>query len=300
MSRAVLYDATLCIGCRGCQVACKEENRNPAEKTVFFAKPGGYQNPAALSSRTFTLVSYHEIERGGDYPAWVFVRHQCMHCVDPACVARCPGHALRLEADGTVSYTQEQCIGCGLCEETCPFGAPVLERRETGPVVSKCTFCADRVRDPEVPAVLNEGERTPDVLDEPKRARFEAHRRTPACVAACPTGALKHGDRDALLAEAHRRIERQPERYVDHVYGEQEGGGTAWLYLAAVPFADLGLPTEFTRRSGSPGEQASAGWTPRLAGIGALAAGLAWYAERRERVAACDTPETDRSASTAE
>jgi formate dehydrogenase iron-sulfur subunit len=300
MSRAVLYDATLCIGCRGCQVACKEEHRNPAEKTVFFAKPGGYQNPAALSTATFTLVSYHELDRGGEYPAWVFVRHQCMHCVDPACVAVCPAHALRKETDGTVSYTQEQCIGCGMCQMTCPFGAPVLERRESGPVVSKCTFCDDRVRDPEVPAVLNEGERTPDVLDEPKRARFEAHRRTPACVAACPTGALRHGDRDALLAEAHRRIERQPERYVHHVYGEHEAGGTAWLYLAAVPFADLGMPTEFPRRSGSPGEQASVGWTPGLLGIGALAVGMVWYTERRERVAACDAPEQDRDASTAE
>jgi formate dehydrogenase iron-sulfur subunit len=301
MSRAVLYDATLCIGCRGCQVACKEENRNPAEKTEFFARPGGYQNPAALSSKTFTLVTYYEFERAGGDPQWVFVRRQCMHCVEPICVAACPGNALRKEEDGTVSYAPATCIACGTCGRVCPFGVPVLEQRDTGPYVWKCTFCQDRVSDPAVPDVLNEGHRTPDVLDDAKRARYVAARRTPACVAACPTGALRHGERDALLAEAHRRLQQHPERYVDHVYGETEAGGTAWLYLAAVPFDQLGLPTHFETRPEKQEQGAGiGGWAPHLLGVGAVVSGLAWYTERRDRVAASETPDTGTSARTTE
>jgi formate dehydrogenase iron-sulfur subunit len=301
MSRAVLYDATLCIGCRGCQVACKEENRNPAEQTEFFARPGGYQNPAALSSKTFTLVTYHELERAGGDPKWVFVRRQCMHCVDAICVAACPGNALRKEEDGTVSYTQATCIACGTCESVCPFGVPVLELRDSGPFVWKCTFCQDRVSDPVIPDVLNEGLGTPDVLDESKKARHLAARRTPACVAACPTGALEHGDRDALLAEAHRRLQQHPGRYVNHIYGEKEAGGTAWMYLAAVPFDQLGLPTQFEKRPDQQSEGTAKGaMAPHLLGVGAFASGLAWYTRRRDRVAASEVPDTERSASTRE
>lgn len=301
MSRAVLYDATLCIGCRGCQVACKEENRNPAEKTEFFARPGGYQNPAALSASTFTLVTYHELERAGGDPRWVFVRRQCMHCVDAVCVAACPGNALRKEEDGTVSYTPDTCIACGTCARVCPFGVPVLEQRDTGPYVYKCTFCQDRVSNPEVPDVLNEGWSTPDVLDESKKARHLAARRTPACVAACPTGALRHGEREALLAEAHHRLQRHPDRYVDHVYGESEAGGTAWLYLSAVPFAQLGLPTRFDRGpERQPDGSATAAGAPALLGVGVVASGLAWYTRRRGRVAASEGSDTERNASTTE
>jgi formate dehydrogenase iron-sulfur subunit len=287
MTRAVLFDTTKCIGCRGCQVACKEENRNPAEPTEFFARPGGYQNPAALSARTFTLVSYHELDVGQALPKWVFVRRQCMHCVEAACVANCPVNAMQKEDDGTVSYDQTKCIGCGTCVSVCPFGIPVLEQQEAGPRVLKCTFCADRVRDAQAPDVLNEGHPTPDVLDESKKARHLAHGRTPACVAACPTGALQHGDREALLTEAHRRIRQHPERYVDHVYGESEAGGTAWLYLAAVPFADLRMRTRFEKRAGS------AVGLPGTLALGAVACGWSWYERRRQRLTADDAADDD-------
>ena len=288
MSRAVLVDTTRCIGCRGCQVACKEQNRNPAERTTFFAAPGGYQNPPALSATTFTLVTYHELATPRGDPRWVFVRRQCMHCVDPECVAGCPVDAMRKEADGTVAHDPARCIGCGNCQNVCPFGVPVLERRESGSRIWKCTFCQDRVSTASVPDVLNQGQRTPDVLDDAKRARHLAARRTPACVAACPTGALQHGERDALLEEARRRIARRPDRYVDHIYGEREGGGTSWLYLASVPFADIGLPTRFEPRAGDH-EDAGGEWPPRVLGAGALVGGLCWYTRRRERVAAAES-----------
>jgi Fe-S-cluster-containing dehydrogenase component len=210
-----------------------------------------------------------------------------MHCVEAACVANCPVNAMRKEDDGTVSYDQAKCIGCGTCVSVCPFGIPVLEQQEAGPRVLKCTFCADRVREAEAPDVLNEGHRTPDVLDESKKARHLAHGRTPACVAACATGALQHGDREALLTEAHRRIRQHPERYVDHVYGETEAGGTAWLYLAAVRFADLRMRTRFEERAGS-----TVGLPGTLA-LGAVACGWSWYERRRQRLTADDAAGDD-------
>jgi len=297
MSRAVLFDSTLCIGCRGCQVACKEENRNPAEVTKFFAAPGGYQNPPALSATTFTLVTYHELENAWGDPKWAFVRRQCMHCLDAACVANCPVSAMQKAEDGTVFYEQAKCIGCGTCVSVCPFGVPVLELREPGPRVWKCIFCQDRVSHATVPDVLNEGRSTPDVLDQPKKARHLAARRAPACVAACPTGALKHGDRDALLAEARGRIQQHPERYVSHIYGETEAGGTAWLYLAAVPFGDIGLPTRFEHLPDAPHESATFGaWPPHMLGLGALVGSWCWYARRRERVAAAEPSDAEERA----
>jgi formate dehydrogenase iron-sulfur subunit len=295
MSRAVLVDTTICTGCRGCQVACKEQHDNPAEETVFFARAGGYQNPAKLSPATFSLVTFRELDDDRGEPKWVFVRRQCMHCLDPGCVAACPVGALRREPDGTVTHDPTNCLGCMACEYDCPFGVPTLEEREGLAFIRKCNFCLDRVSDPTFPAVLNEGHSTQDVLDEEKRRRHRAARSTPACVSACPTGALKHGDRDELLREAHGRIRAQSHRYVNHVYGEREAGGTAWLYLSSVPFDRIGLPTitvTHRPRAALPSavELLAA---PPLLGLGALLGGFCWLTRRREEVAAAEAADVD-------
>jgi formate dehydrogenase iron-sulfur subunit len=96
----------------------------------------------------------------------------------------------------------------------CPFGIPKFEWDQALPRIRKCTFCVDRQQ-----------------AGEP-----------PACAAACPTGALTFGDRDDLIAEAEARIQANPDRYVDHIYGKEELGGTSWLYLSPVPFQELGFP----------------------------------------------------------
>jgi formate dehydrogenase iron-sulfur subunit len=290
MSRAVLVDTTLCTGCRGCQVACKEQNDLPAEKTKFFALAGGFQNPPALSPKTLSLVTFWELDRKGQVPVRTFVRRQCMHCLDPRCVKACPVGALTKNADGSVTHDAANCIGCLSCKDSCPFGVPSIEIVNEVPHIRKCEFCTSRVADPSVPDVLNKGHSTEDVLDEPKRKRLVAARSKPACVAACATGALVHGDRDELLAEARRRIRRAPARYQNHVWGEREAGGTSWLYLASVPFDQIGLPTKLPPAPAEDALNEVAGVlaAPELAGVGAVLGGLGWLSRRREEVAAAD------------
>ena len=202
---AMLYDTTKCIGCRACQSACKDWNGNPVEPDPT----GLYDAPMELSADTWTLI---QLYNGSD--ANSFVKHQCMHCLDPACVSACPVHALQKTAEGPVTYDPARCIGCRYCMVACPFHIPRFEWDEVIPVVAKCTFCNDRL-------AVGDG---------------------PACVEACPTGALVWGRRGEILTEAKGRIADNPGKYVDHVYGEDDGGGTSVLYLSHVPFADLGFP----------------------------------------------------------
>ncbi|MFV1958303.1 MAG: 4Fe-4S dicluster domain-containing protein, partial [Planctomycetota bacterium] len=215
-------DTTACIGCRACQVACKSWHELPAEETTVHADHGGYQNPLTIGPRTFTVVGFHEIvdpaAPGG--LRWIFSKRQCMHCLEPACVAACPVTALRKRVDGPVTYDEAKCIGCRYCVLACPFNVPVAEWDTTTPRIRKCDFCEDRLR----------GASTPDDAAA-EGASWRARRRMPACAATCPTDALLFGPREEVLAEAWRRIETSPARYVRHVYGEREAGGTSWLYL---------------------------------------------------------------------
>ncbi len=211
MSYGLLIDTTKCIGCRGCQVACKQCNCLAAEATGF--RPIR-TNPPDLTARTWSLVEFYEVPKSRMRLAWRFVKRQCMHCLEPACVSVCPVAALQKTAEGPVIYDAKRCIGCRYCMTACPFNVPKYEWGSTAPLVRKCELCQDR---------LVEGEQ-------------------PACAKACLTGAVKFGQRDALLAEAHSRIAAQPGRYVDHIYGEHEVGGTAVLYLADVAFAAIGFP----------------------------------------------------------
>jgi Fe-S-cluster-containing dehydrogenase component len=139
-----------------------------------------------------------------------------MHCVEPGCASACPARALEKTAAGPVVYHAERCLGCRYCMLACPFDVPKYEYDDPAPYVKKCSFCADR------------------------QARGEA----PACTSVCPTGALTFGRRDELIAEARHRIYGQPGRYVPHIYGEEEAGGTSWLYITDIDLEALGLPIE--------------------------------------------------------
>jgi formate dehydrogenase iron-sulfur subunit len=111
--RATLIDIANCIGCRACQVACKQWNERDGEQTQLEPEMG-IQNPAVLSAKTYTLIAFHEMENpakpGGLDSAYVMQR--CLHCLDPACVAACPTTALQRQPDGPVSYDVDECIGC--------------------------------------------------------------------------------------------------------------------------------------------------------------------------------------------
>lgn len=202
---SMLYDTTLCVGCKACQNACKEWNGNPAEPD----ETGLYDAPYELSADTWTLIQLYQ---EGDTSS--FVKHQCMHCLHPACVSACPVQALQKSDEGPVTYNPRRCIGCRYCMVACPFSVPRFTWDETIPVVSKCTFCIDRL-------AVGDG---------------------PSCAEACPTGALIWGRRGELLEKAQQRLADNPGKYVDHIYGQDDVGGTSVLYLSHVPFVKIGLP----------------------------------------------------------
>ncbi len=254
--KALLQDNTRCIGCRACQVACKAWNELPAETTRFFAGDG-YQNPRDLGVGTYTLVTYTETERDGRLD-WVFERHVCMHCQDPACVSACPAAAMRKLPTGPVVWDESHCIGCRYCQLACPFIVPKFEWMSAVPRIRKCTMCSDRV----------------------------AAGRPPACAQACPTGAITFGERDALVAEAEARIAAAPDRYVHHVYGKDEAGGTCVLHLSSVPFERLGYPTNLPNR---PMDAYTRWLMDRLpatvVGLGLVLGGIRAVVSRRMKVA---------------
>jgi Fe-S-cluster-containing dehydrogenase component len=204
----MLYDTTLCIGCKACVVACTDAN----DLIPDTALSGGlWQTPTSLNSQTKNIIKLYQGETD-----WSFVKQQCMHCLDPACVAGCPFQALMKGDKGIVTWNPKQCIGCRYCEIVCPFKIPKFEWTKFNPKIVKCQMCDHR-------------------LDEFSQ---------PACTQVCPTGAVTFGQRTMLLDEAKRRITEKPGTYhEDRVYGEKDGGGTQVLYLSHVPFAAIGLPT---------------------------------------------------------
>lgn len=205
----MLYDTTLCIGCKACVVACAEANDLEPDTA---AANGLWQMPDDLNAKTKNIIKLHRDEEQG---ISAFVKRQCMHCVDPGCVSGCPFTALVQHPEtGIVTWNASQCIGCRYCQVACPFEVPKFEWENFNPKIVKCELCAHR-------------------LDE---------KGEPACTEVCPTEAVVFGRRDELLEQAKGRIAARPERYIDHVYGEKEAGGTNVLYLSHVPFEKIGLP----------------------------------------------------------
>jgi formate dehydrogenase iron-sulfur subunit len=235
--KSTLVDITNCIGCRACQVACKQWNERDGEVTEL--EPDlGFQNPAVLSARTYTLISFHEFFDSAkpDAVNFAFTMRRCLHCLEPACVSACPTTALSRRDDGPVVYDADPCIGCRYCIWACPWGVPTTDWDSHAPKIHKCTHCADRTDQP-LPESRNGG-----ALSDAEKTLHKAKIAVPACVKACPADALVFGERDEMLAEARKRMARKPGKYVDHIYGEHEAGGTSVLYLSAVPFEKLGFP----------------------------------------------------------
>lgn len=202
----LLYDTTRCIGCKACVVACKEANGMPPDTDGYGG--GLYDAPEGLNETTRNVIAlYKEGEETS------FVKRQCMHCIDPACVGACMLGALQKREYGIVTWDGSRCIGCRYCQMACPFNVPKFEWSKKAPKIVKCELCHHR---------LAEGKQ-------------------PACSEVCPRKAVIFGPRAELLAEAHRRLAEKPDLYVPKVYGEHELGGTQCLYLSHVPFEKLGF-----------------------------------------------------------
>jgi len=214
-----LMDTTLCVGCRKCEAACNESNKLPAP-AVSFEEKSVLEAQRRPSADAFTVVNKYVVE-GSKEP--VYTKVQCMHCNDAACVSACIVGALRKDKTGAVTYNPDKCIGCRYCMVACPFGVPAYEYNNAlAPRVRKCEFCVQRIS--------KEGG-------------------IPACVKICPKEAITFGKRAELLTLAHEKIEgkgsdhREHANYIDYVYGENEVGGTGWIYVASVPFEKIGFLT---------------------------------------------------------
>ncbi|HUL47944.1 MAG TPA: formate dehydrogenase subunit beta [Steroidobacteraceae bacterium] len=198
---AKLIDTSKCIGCKACQVACMEWNDLRDEVGT---NTGSYQNPADLSSESWTLMRFAEYENPKGDLEWLIRKDGCMHCADPGCLKACPAPGAIVQyANGIVDFQEENCIGCGYCVTGCPFDIPRISKRDHK--AYKCTLCSDRV------AVGLE----------------------PACIKACPTGALVFGTKEDMQLHAAERITDLKSRGFEQagLYDPQGVGGTHVMYV---------------------------------------------------------------------
>jgi Fe-S-cluster-containing dehydrogenase component len=214
-NKAMLYDATRCVGCKACMTTCKRVNHDFGDlsyEQAAFDPDGLWDAPQDLSGDTRTLIKLYK-----ESPTrWSYVKHSCMHCQKPSCVSVCPvGAMTRDPQSGIVAYDKNVCIGCRYCQIGCAFNIPRFQWNKALPQIVKCDMC----KSTELPRTGTTG-----------------------CAGVCPVDAIHFGRRGDLLAMARQRLAEKPEKYIQYIYGEHELGGLDHLYLAGLPFEKLGLP----------------------------------------------------------
>jgi len=216
----VLVDLTRCVGCRTCEAACNKEQGLPDpsvpfdDSSVFEGSGHGNSQKRRPDENAYTVVNRYESD---EWEAPVYRKVQCNHCNEPSCLTACFVNAYTKTEQGAVIYNPDVCVGCRTCMIACPFRIPAYEYSNAlNPVVRKCILCYET------------------------RLKYG---RPPACVAACPKEVMTFGHRKNLTKVAHERIRFEPDKYVDHLYGETEVGGTTWMYLSGVPFEELDFDT---------------------------------------------------------
>jgi Fe-S-cluster-containing dehydrogenase component len=209
----VLVDTTVCVGCRNCEWACKSAHNLPTLPPATYEDRSVFGQMRRPSESALTVVNEYANPKAPDLP--IDVKVQCMHCDHPACVSACIVGAFSKEENGAVIWDTDKCIGCRYCMAACPFQVPAFEYgKAIQPEIRKCDFCFNRTRE--------------NLL--------------PACVDICPVEALTYGTRSELIRTARQRLATYPDRYVSHIYGENEVGGTSWMYLAGRDFTELQFP----------------------------------------------------------
>ncbi len=217
-SYGMLTDFTACVGCRSCERACNEVNRMPAPEKPF-DDASVFNERRWPNAKALTVVNRYE--NPGDPSRPVYRKIQCNHCLEPACATACPIHAYTKTPEGPVIYNEKLCFGCRYCVIGCPFNIPGYDYESAlQPKIMKCILCYGRIKKGQLPG----------------------------CAEACPAGALTFGKRADLLKLARKRIAEHPDKYVSHIYGEHEVGGTSWLYISGVPFEQLGFPTNLPKK----------------------------------------------------
>ena len=237
-------DTTVCIGCKACEVACKQWNDLPSDGGEFRAG-ASYDNTGTLSASTWRHVRFVEMLEpgGGNMPSlpatgdgdldlvdmaqnggdrWLFMSDVCKHCTHAGCLDACPTGAIFRSEFDTVVVQADVCNGCGYCIPSCPFG--VIDRDHEDGRAAKCTLCYDRLE---------------DGLE-------------PACAKACPTDSIQFGEYDTLVERAKGRVTALHQRGIDTAYlygagdaeGEELAGGLGAFFLLTEPPERYGLPAQ--------------------------------------------------------
>jgi len=255
-SSGVLYDNVLCIGCRRCEEGCNTVNQlSPPDRP--FDDLSVLDTKRRTSPEAFTVINKYDPVASAKGP--LYSRMGCNHCLEPACASSCFVKAYTKTKTGAVTYDASVCVGCRYCMIACPFDIPTFEYDKAfTPRIRKCTMCYPR---------LIEG-------------------KLPGCVVECPTEALTFGRRTDLIQIARERIGRFPDRYVNHIYGEREMGGTNWLYLSGVPFKAVGMREDLGVTPAPELTKGALGAVPMVVGLWpVLLTGIYAISKRKEKIA---------------
>lgn len=253
----VLVDTTVCVGCRKCEWACKTAHNMPTGSIDSYEDRKVFEKMRRPDETALTVVNEYDNLKNPNIP--INLKVQCMHCDEPACVSACIVGAFNKEENGSVWWDENKCIGCRYCLVACPFQVPAFEYgKALEPRIMKCDFCIDRTKEGMLPA----------------------------CVDICPVETLTYGKRSKLIEIARKKIEMYPDRYVDHILGEHEVGGTSWLYLASRDFKELDFPKLGTDAAPGVSESIQHGifayFIPPIS-LYALLGGVMWLNKQKEK-----------------